>query len=325
MMMNESKHDLRRSLHRPFGVSVILPAYQSREHISNMLTSLSSQTLDSTLFEVILVVNGPDDGTCEIARAYETLPLRLLYSPVASASHARNTGMSKASFQFLTFVDADDTLSPTYLEDLLNHASLLGITIAHLTDVLPNGAIHESPIEQDIRSVEAGERPSFDVALSRLHRVLTMTTCKLIPTEAAQTVAFKHHLRSAEDVVYFSTLFAHRSFQIRIAPTRAVYFRHRRQHSLSRQQPTYLFAVTDRLTVIQELYSLLSSSRGALTTMLRKKISAQWNILLRYAETNSYEKHHILRDMSRLSVPLSEQDAYHQLMYSVQSIDGEVE
>lgn len=323
--MNESMKRLRQSRRRPFGVSVILPAYRSREHLSFMLTSLMSQTLDRALFEVIVVVNGPDDGTLDMVKAYDTLPLRVFSKPVASASHARNAGLSKATFQFLTFVDADDTVSPTYLEDLLNHSSLLGITIAHLTDILPDGSIRESPIEQDILQVEAGERPSFDVALSRLHRVLTMTACKLIPTEAAQTVAFKHHLRSAEDVVYFSTLFSHMSFEIRIAPTSAVYFRCLRQHSVSRQRLTYAFAVTERLIVVQELYTLLASSRGALTTMLRKKIAAQWRILLRYTGENAYEKHLVLRDISRIVVPASERSDYCDVIHFIQSIDAELE
>nr|WP_255178672.1 glycosyltransferase family 2 protein [Exiguobacterium aurantiacum] len=316
---------LQQSCRRPFGVSVILPAYQSREYLSFMLNSLMSQTLDFTLFEVILVVNGPDDGTIDMVKTYDTLPLHVLSKPVASVSHARNSGISKAKFQFLTFVDADDTVSPTYLEDLLKHSSLLGITIAHLTDVLPDGSIRESPIEKDILQVEAGERPSFDVALSRLHRVLTMTACKLIPTEAAQVVAFKHHLRSAEDVVYFSTLLSHMSFEIRIAPSSAVYTRHLRQHSVSRQRLTYSFAVTERLTVVQELYTLLDSSRGSLTTMLRKKIAAQWRILLRYIEENASEKHLVLRDVSRIAVPTSERNDYHDVIRFIQSVDAELE
>lgn len=325
MTMTETIRQLQRSRRRPFGASVILPAFESRKHIAPMLDSLLDQTLDRSLFEIILVVNGEDDGTIALASEYEALPLQIMHSPMASASHARNVGVSRAAFQFLTFVDSDDTLSPTYLEDLLAHASLLGITVAHLIDVLPDGSTSAGPIERDIRQAQAEERPSFDVALSRLHRVLTMTTCKLIPTEAAQTIAFKHHLRSAEDVVYFATLFTKMSFAIRLAPESATYFRRIRPNSVSRQRLTYSFAVTERLAVIRELYALMPAGRPAVTTMLRKKITAQWHILIRYAEANPSEKHRVLRDLSRLTVPASERDDYHDWIYSIQSIDGEVE
>ncbi|QUP87787.1 glycosyltransferase family 2 protein [Exiguobacterium sp. PFWT01] len=323
--MTDIINQLQRSRKRPFGVSVILPAFESHLQIAHVLDSLIEQTLNRSLFEIILVVNGEDDGTLAIASTYKALPLHIEYVSVASASHARNVGLSKASFQFLTFVDADDTLSPSYLEDLLTHSSLLGITIAHLTDISPDGSTAMSPIEQDIRQVQREERPSFDIALSRLHRVLTMTTCKLIPTEAATTVAFQHHLRSAEDIVYFASLYTKTSFEIRIAPESAIYFRHVRPNSVSRQRLTYSFAVIERLMVIQELYSLMPAASPAVATMIRKKITAQWRLLERYAQDYPSDKHQLLREVSKIRVPDSERDDYHDWIYKVQSIDREIE
>lgn len=45
------------------GVSVIIPSYRGRDRIGSCLRSLAAQTLEPDRFEVVVVLNGPPDGT----------------------------------------------------------------------------------------------------------------------------------------------------------------------------------------------------------------------------------------------------------------------
>lgn len=323
-MSDWGKH-IQKSSQMPFGVSVIIPSFQSESHLRPLLDSLRHQTLPPHQFEILLLINGSDYGAANIADSFHDLPIVIHFYKVASVSFARNQGIKHATFRFLTFIDADDTVSPTYLESLLSNSSLLGISIAHLSDVTPDGTVHDSPIEKDIRLVQSQGRPTYETALSQLHRVLTMTTCKLVPTTIAQLAAFKHHLKSGEDVVYFSTLFSLWQPEIRITPKNATYFRTVRPFSVSRQPLSFKFNVKERVDVLQELYHLLSPTQAALNTMLRKKINAQWHFIFRYADQYPFDKSIILRETARLYVPPSEIENYHVQITMLLAIDFDSE
>ena len=77
------------------------------------------QPLVIILYEVIVVLNGERVPYESMLR--EVLPSNgcLLYSPVASACSSRNMGIDEAKGEYICFIDDDDRISPTYLEELL--------------------------------------------------------------------------------------------------------------------------------------------------------------------------------------------------------------
>lgn len=90
-------------------VSVIVPIYNTEEHLSECLDSLLAQTLDS--IEIVAVNDGSTDCSGEILREYEKSNrdrIRAFHKPNGGLSEARNFGIERARGEFIGFVDSDD-------------------------------------------------------------------------------------------------------------------------------------------------------------------------------------------------------------------------
>lgn len=101
-------------------ISVIIPSYKPGDYIWDCLNSIYNQTLDKSLFEVILVLNGcnePWRSSIERwAKEHSDLDLNLIQTDEGGVSNARNIGLDNAKGEYITFVDDDDYVSPKYLE-----------------------------------------------------------------------------------------------------------------------------------------------------------------------------------------------------------------
>ncbi len=98
-------------------VSVIVPVYQVEAYLPACLDSILAQTFSD--FELILVDDGTRDGCPAIMRDYaqRDARIRLLHKQNGGLSSARNAGLDVAKGEFVAFVDSDDTVEPTLLED----------------------------------------------------------------------------------------------------------------------------------------------------------------------------------------------------------------
>jgi glycosyltransferase involved in cell wall biosynthesis len=77
-------------------ISVIIPAHNEEAFIRKCLDSLSKQTLEKKLFEVIVINNASKDGTAGIARKYN---VRVINEERKSVVLARQKGVKeKLSF-----------------------------------------------------------------------------------------------------------------------------------------------------------------------------------------------------------------------------------
>lgn len=97
-------------------ISVIIPAYNSERFLSETLDNMLNQSLKD--IEVIIVNDGSTDSTKEVIDAYcKKSPIfKSLYQENSGVSAARNNGLSKATGEYVVFLDADDLFSPTSLE-----------------------------------------------------------------------------------------------------------------------------------------------------------------------------------------------------------------
>ena len=99
-------------------VSVIIPAYNCQEKISNCIASALSQTLPQNQFEIIVINDGSTDHTLSICNSIgdEHNNVFVINQENKGVSNARNAGMTHANGKYIAFLDGDDTLAPTTLK-----------------------------------------------------------------------------------------------------------------------------------------------------------------------------------------------------------------
>jgi len=102
-----------------FLVSVIVPACNVEKYLFETCSSVLNQTV--SYWECIIVDDGSTDGTNEIANKFcnSDPRFRLIRECRSGVSVARNKGLSECKGEFVCFLDADDLLEPTALEDLM--------------------------------------------------------------------------------------------------------------------------------------------------------------------------------------------------------------
>lgn len=114
---------------RAVEASVIIPTYNRRTLLAEALEQLGRQTLPASCFEVVVVVDGSNDGTWEMLRELKTpYRLRAVFQNNAGAgsrvytsgvSEARNKGAGIAQGRVLVFLDDDVLPRPALLEEHL--------------------------------------------------------------------------------------------------------------------------------------------------------------------------------------------------------------
>ena len=105
-------------------ISLIVPIYNVENYLRMCLDSIANQTYSN--IEVLLVNDGSPDGSGVICQEFVAKDSRFRYIEKANGglSDARNVGIVRAQGEFLSFVDSDDWIEPTYVEDLYRAALL---------------------------------------------------------------------------------------------------------------------------------------------------------------------------------------------------------
>ena len=105
-------------------ISLIVPIYNVETYLRMCLDSIANQTYSN--IEVLLVNDGSPDGSAAICQEFVAKDSRFRYIEKENGglSDARNVGIGRAKGEFLSFVDSDDWIEPTYVEDLYRAALL---------------------------------------------------------------------------------------------------------------------------------------------------------------------------------------------------------
>lgn len=104
-------------LHQRDLVSVVIPAFNAQDWISETIQSVLAQTYKN--IEVIVVDDGSTDRTFAIAEmGLQSSPFssRILTQNNLGVSAARNRGWREAAGEWIQFLDADDVLAPGKIE-----------------------------------------------------------------------------------------------------------------------------------------------------------------------------------------------------------------
>ena len=100
-------------------ISVIIPAFNAEATVSRACRSILNQKHRN--LEVVVVDDGSSDGTYQVLESLKAEDHRVfpVQQPNGGVSKARNTGLDRATGDYIMFLDADDELAPDLLPELL--------------------------------------------------------------------------------------------------------------------------------------------------------------------------------------------------------------
>ncbi|MFR9799479.1 bifunctional polysaccharide deacetylase/glycosyltransferase family 2 protein [Streptomyces sp. MS06] len=97
-------------------VTVVVPAYNEQECISNTLLSLARS--DHPI-EVIVVDDGSSDNTAALVEELDLPMVRLIRQPNSGKPAALNTGVAAASYDLVVMMDGDTVFEPSTVRELV--------------------------------------------------------------------------------------------------------------------------------------------------------------------------------------------------------------
>lgn len=97
--------------------SIIVPVFNAEKRLSECIESILNQSVAD--FELLLINDGSTDSSLDVCNSYAKQDgrIRVLSKENGGVSSARNLGIEKSAGQWIAFIDADDTVSPSYLAD----------------------------------------------------------------------------------------------------------------------------------------------------------------------------------------------------------------
>jgi glycosyltransferase involved in cell wall biosynthesis len=96
---------------------VVVTTYNRAELLKNCLDSLCQQTLDHSLYEIIVVDNHSTDNTRQIVETFQgTGIVRYFMESQLGMNTARNLGLKEACGAYVAYIDDDALADPNWLE-----------------------------------------------------------------------------------------------------------------------------------------------------------------------------------------------------------------
>ena len=92
-------------------ISIIVPVYKVEKYLRKCVESIQAQTYCD--LEIILVDDGSPDKCPQICDdlARTDRRIKVIHKENGGLSSARNVGLDKATGEYITFVDSDDTIN----------------------------------------------------------------------------------------------------------------------------------------------------------------------------------------------------------------------
>lgn len=169
-----------------YDASIVIPCYNYQDFVGEAIESaLNQQT--GYRYEVIVVNDGSTDGSLEIIKRYADR-IKILDQKNSGVAYARNNGIALAESPFVACLDADDRMTPEWLDLTLTpmkaNASL-GITYTGLKIM---GSDHTNGFPMPFE---------FDMQAKRENRISSL--CLIRKAAWQRAGGFRQYMRPAED------------------------------------------------------------------------------------------------------------------------------
>lgn len=123
-------------------VSVIIPAYNTKERIKDCIDSVMKQKFRD--FELIIIDDGSTDGTGEICDQYrKNEKIKVIHTENNGRIQARKKGVTMSKGKYLSFLDSDDYLHEDFLYNMYSAAE------ESCADIVESGFMRVNGVRQE--------------------------------------------------------------------------------------------------------------------------------------------------------------------------------
>lgn len=235
-------------------VSVIIPFYNAQETILRTLQSVLEQTYED--IEVILINDGSSDSSVQLIESLKNNSIKLFSIENRGPGYARVEGLKHSTGEYVFFLDADDILCPSAIEELFNSLE------AHKADVAI--AKYET-FSDEIKDFEGQVKSEFlnhnelIQEISSCHRIQNFLWGKLFRKNVLNTEDFDTKKRLGEDISTLIRVFHRCNSGVYLSEKALVYY-YQNPKSLSRRLSysklnDYCDALIEKVSFIKENYN----------------------------------------------------------------------
>lgn len=234
-------------------ISVIIPTYKPKDYIWQCLNSLEKQTLDKRLWELIIVLNGCSDpwktSIESFLKTHHFTNAQLIQTDETGVSNARNKGLDSAKGEYISFIDDDDYISNTYLEELLKIASPNTVAASYTIAFADCQEYIPYYLEKEYQRCAPRGKQVFYKA----KKYFGGPCMKLFHRDIIGDHRFDSRFRNGEDSLFMFTI-SSRITYIQFTGTDAVYYRRLRDGSASLGQQR-VYAFQNRLSLMHAYHT----------------------------------------------------------------------
>ena len=231
-------------------ISVIIPTYKPQWYLWECLDSLRHQTFPKVNFEVVLVLNGCLDPYDSLIREYmsgaKEINWKYIQTNQGGVSNARNIALNASTGEYITFVDDDDILSVTYLEELYSKATPVVISLCYPLSFREDLKHTESYYITSDYDRNAGNGP---IPFQKAKKYFSGPVYKLIHKDVIGDRRFNVNFRNGEDSL-FMFLISDRFKLVDFTSKNAIYYRRVRPNSATTTALSYSDVVKNRFHLI---------------------------------------------------------------------------
>lgn len=185
-------------------VSVIVPVYNTEKYLRCCMDSVIGQTLRD--IEIVCVNDGSTDGSLAILQEYAAKDerIKIINQENKGLSAARNAGLKVATADYISFIDSDDFVHPSFLERLYNAIQDTNCDIAGCDFAKIRGKREVLPSKKGVEKIY---EPALNVLLNRKNFIHFNVWNKLYKRELIRGIPFIEGMYY-EDWVFNTCVFA---------------------------------------------------------------------------------------------------------------------
>lgn len=275
-------------------VSVIIPVFNVKDYLDECLKTVTNQTYDQ--LEIILIDDESTDGSGQMCDGWTEKDSRIhvIHQKNQGLSGARNAGLDACTGEWITFIDSDDIVAKTYVEELLKLVKKTGANLAqgkqvgfaNHDDRHPSVGFEQLNDEIEMAENRLGQDSmwsgdSKDYMLSSAYQ--TMAWGKLYKRELFKTKRFPVGKLHEDNAIVYRLAYEAK----RVAYTKRILYGYRRRQNSIMGEEGYNLRHLDKQEFLKErLDFFIEKQEKELANLARKEYA--FELLEEYGKVKKY-------------------------------------